>query len=131
MIVPPNRVVLVVDDDEAICAMVKSLLTDEGYVATGVTSGTQALHLMEEIVPDLLVLDLGMPDTDGFNVIEALQTHPRTKDVPVVIITAMQPDRLTPEQKAIASKAVAYIVKPFDVDVLLNALEKGLGITLS
>src|SRR3954451_1868220 len=81
-------VVLVVDDDEFTCDAIRRLLTRMGYSTACASSGTEALDLLEQVHPDVIVLDWMMPEMDGLEVLRKLRADPKTKDVPVLLYSA-------------------------------------------
>jgi AraC-like DNA-binding protein len=83
---PPT--VLVVDDDPAILDLHSRLITQSGRQVRAARNGREALDLVAQQLPDLILLDLIMPELDGFGVIEALQANPTTRDIPVIVLTA-------------------------------------------
>jgi CheY-like chemotaxis protein len=106
--------VLVIDDDEAIRTLLVELLTSEGH-RVDAAMGEAALALARERPPDLIFLDLMMPDLDGFAIIQRLQADPRTRAVPVVVMSASY--LLRQHQQALTVHGV--LPKPFDLmDVL-------------
>ena len=84
---PTNRV-LVVDDEPAAVDLISQLLEDEGYQIRGVYSGEEALSALEAEIPDIILLDLLMPEMDGFEVIERIKANSGWKDIPIVVVTA-------------------------------------------
>ena len=81
-------VVLVVDDDEFTCDAIQRLLGRMGYTTACAQSGEDALHLLETVQPDVIVLDWMMPQMDGLEVLRKLRADPKTKDVPVLLYSA-------------------------------------------
>ena len=81
-------VVLVVDDDEFTCDAIRRLLSRMGYTTACANSGTEALSLLEQMRPSIIVLDWMMPKMDGLEVLKKLRNDPKTKDVPVLIYSA-------------------------------------------
>ncbi len=101
--------VLVVDDDPKAVKIVTSYFSDELVEVAGSHSGREALELVEARRPDLLILDLLMPDVSGFDVLAQLRARPATADLPVVILTAKD---LTPaERSALAQNVRAIFAK--------------------
>jgi len=84
---PTNRV-LVVDDEPDAVNLITQLLEDEGYQIKGAYSGEEAIHALEDEVPDIILLDLLMPQMDGFDVIQRIKTNPDWSDIPIVVVTA-------------------------------------------
>ena len=102
---------LIVDDTPANIKVLNDLLREDCAIAVA-TSGPRALELAwGEETPDLVLLDIMMPDMDGYEVISRLKAHPRTKDVPVIFVTAMSDEE--DEAKGLALGAVDYITKPY------------------
>ena len=79
---------LVVDDDPNVHDMVAQLLEDSNYQIQAVSDGAQAIAAAQTEPPDIILLDLLMPNMDGFGVIEELRQHPKTREIPIVILTA-------------------------------------------
>ena len=96
-------VVMVVDDDEFTCDAIRRLLGRMGYSTACASSGTDALDLVQKVTPDVIVLDWMMPQMDGLEVLRRLRSHPRTKDVPVLVYSAAD----DPNMQRNASKAGA------------------------
>ena len=106
--------VLVVEDDEDIADVLRRSLRQEGHEVRSATSGEDALRQAVEFVPDLVVLDLGLPDIDGVDVCRKLRAD---GDVPILILTARSDteDRV----EGLDAGADDYLVKPFERDELL------------
>ena len=83
-------VILVVDDQEANLRVVGQLLINAGYDIVPAMNGEQALERVRSASPDLILLDLMMPDVSGFDVIEALQLDAETARIPILVVTAKQ-----------------------------------------
>ena len=109
--------VLIVDDAEDIRALLEFNLRDAGYLATGASDGASALAMAAEAPPDVVLLDLRLPDHDGLWVLDALKSDQRTESAPVLVVTADDsPDVL---HDALARGAHDHITKPFRIDDLL------------
>jgi DNA-binding response OmpR family regulator len=113
----PRRV-LVADDDPDILKVVASNLEAEGIEVEAVSNGWEAQVRALRTTPDLIILDIGMPGRDGLQVIEALRSHPQTKDIPVVFLTARTSDADVWE--GWKAGAAYYLTKPFDTAQLLH-----------
>ena len=83
-----DKQILVVEDEEDILELVSFNLKKQGYQVKGVTSGEEALQEARRKIPSLIILDLMLPGVDGFNVCKSLKNDPRTKAVPIVMLTA-------------------------------------------
>ena len=112
---PEKRAILVIEDDHAISNFICRALTANDYKAIPAASGKEGLSLFFSHSPDLVLLDLGLPDMDGLEVLEQLSGLPQ--ETPVIIISAR--DRESEKVKALDMGADDYVVKPFGVSELL------------
>ena len=110
-----KRLILVVEDERTISNFICRALTANDYKAMSATTGKEALSLFFSHRPDLVLLDLGLPDMDGLDVLKELSGLPQ--EVPVIIISAR--DRESEKVKALDMGADDYVVKPFGVPELL------------
>ena len=106
--------VLVVEDDEAIADVLRRTLRQDGYDVRSAGDGPEALSVADEFVPDLVILDLGLPGLDGIEVCRRLR---ESSDVPILILTARS--ELDDRVVGLDSGADDYIVKPFERQELL------------
>ena len=114
------RSVLIVDDDADIRALLKDLLTDEGYVVKLAASGEAALAEIEKRVPDLVMMDVKLPDQDGLAVLKQLKkSH---GELEVIVMTAFGGSSTA--IKAMEHGAYDYVTKPFEVDDLLATVRR-------
>jgi len=114
--------VLVVDDDPSIRLMLKEVLRDEGYTVSVAANGREALAQLEHDRPDLILLDLMMPEMDGRQFCHAIAPRQQSPEerVPVMVLTA---DRASREE--VRSLGVdGYVTKPFDLDKLLDEVAR-------
>jgi two-component system KDP operon response regulator KdpE len=118
--------VLVVDDDETIRRTLRINLRARGYEVEEVSTGRDALSTVEDAPPDLVILDLGLPDLDGVEVLRRLRARSR---VPVVVLSARQ--QSDDKVEALDEGADDYVTKPFGMDELMarvrSALRRGGG----
>jgi CheY-like chemotaxis protein len=114
--------ILVVDDDVHVRQAIRWILEDEGYIVTEAADGNEALRVIGEGAPDLVVLDLTMPEVDGYGVAAVLQAQEGPR-VPILLITA---DGQAPA-KAERVHAFAYLRKPFAIEDLLRAIRRQLA----
>jgi CheY-like chemotaxis protein len=112
-----RRRVLVVDDDPEIVTFLATLLELEGIDSTVATSAAAALEKLDHGVPNLVLLDIAMPDRDGLDLCRALKKDPRTRDVPVFVVSA-RPGKDVVE-RALAAGAEEFIRKPFENQELI------------
>ncbi len=121
-----NGLVLVVDDDRINREMMSRRLKHMGFEVVLAEGGTQALELIADAAPDLILLDILMPGIDGFETLERLKAHPAWAQIPVIMLTALDDAEST--GRCIAAGAEDYAAKPFNATVLRarisSALEK-------
>jgi CheY-like chemotaxis protein len=110
--------ILVVDDDENILSLERTILEQKGFHVTTAASGAEALKLLSDQVFDLVLLDVMMPEIDGFTVCRRIKEDPRTKAIPVIFLTAKGGGEALAE--GFDSGAVMYINKPFTANKLLT-----------
>jgi CheY-like chemotaxis protein len=116
--VAERRPILVVDDDVEILAMLRDFLESEGLVVRTAANGAEALDLLWEVEPALILLDMRMPVMDGWSFAERFRE--RQLAYPIVVMTAAESARRWAEEIG----ATAYIAKPFDVNELLQTIER-------
>jgi DNA-binding response OmpR family regulator len=110
--------ILVADDDSDIVDLLRMNLAARGYEVTTAGNGEEAWASASESPPDLVVLDVMMPKMDGLEVLAKLRAEPRTRDLPVVMLTARSSD--TDVWHGWEAGADYYITKPFDLGELLR-----------
>jgi len=115
--------ILVIDDDSSICETLELYLTEEGYRVQTALTGTDGLNRYVETFPDVVILDIRLPDIDGFTVLEDLREE--NENVKVIMITAHHDMESTIE--AMKGGAFDYIHKPVDVDELDIAIKKAIS----
>jgi Response regulators consisting of a CheY-like receiver domain and a winged-helix DNA-binding domain len=117
--------ILIVDDDRQVTFFLEKLLSIEGYEATALNESSKALEMARSIKPDLFILDLMMPEPNGFELCRILRADPNFTNTPIVIITAMDDS----DSKAIAFVAGAndFITKPFRPDELAARMKALIG----
>jgi PAS domain S-box-containing protein len=113
-----NPLVLVIEDDEATNSLIQFLLEEEGYDVISATNGQDALQMATEEQPDLITLDILMPEMDGFHVLELLNKRPVTSSIPVCIVSIIE-DKV----KGYRLGAIDYITKPFESEQLTAAVQ--------
>jgi DNA-binding response OmpR family regulator len=115
--------VVYIEDDPEMINLVTLILSRRGFLVKGAQGGREGLDLVNVEIPDLILLDLMMPDLDGWDLYQQLKANPKTREIPVIVITAKsQPiDRVLGLHIA---KVDDYISKPFHPEDLLNSIEK-------
>lgn len=113
--------IMVVDDDPAIVEYLVSIFSERGYATCSAEGGEKALEIMERERPDLLTLDLEMPEEWGPRFYRKFSQKPEFKELPVVVISGLSGIHLA------IRKAVATVNKPFDPQKVLDIVEKTIG----
>jgi two-component system sensor histidine kinase ChiS len=117
-----TRVVVVVEDDEPIGELLAGVINEEeGYRAIHVTGPSEALRAMEQIKPDLLVLDVGLPGMSGLELYDRLHEDERLRSVPVMFETAVSREHAAEFRKRGIRKVLQ---KPFDLNELIAGIKE-------
>ncbi|NOR51303.1 MAG: response regulator [Gammaproteobacteria bacterium] len=120
-----KKIVLIVDDTAANITLLNNLLRTK-YKIRAAPSGERALELAhKEPRPDLILLDVMMPEMDGFEVCRQLKTDPETAQIPVIFVTGK--DDAKDEQEGMSLGAVGYLQKPINLKLVLELLEQQLA----
>lgn len=114
--------ILVVEDEESLLKLETILLTIKGYEVVGALTGSKALTILSHEKIDLILLDIMLPDIDGFEVCSRVKKDPRTAGIPVVILTAKKSPEDLERGKACGSDA--YLTKPFKSAMIIEVIEK-------
>jgi len=118
--------VLVVDDTPANLRLLTRILQEQGYQVRPVPDGSLALAAAQAKPPDLVLLDIRMPEMDGFEVCEKLKSDPGTRDVPIIFISAL--DAVEDKVRAFTVGGVDYITKPFQAEEVIARVENHLNL---
>ena len=116
------RKVLIAEDNAVNRELLRELLETRGYTVLEACDGQEALHMIDQAQPDILLLDIGMPVLDGFAVVRKIRENPHLAKLPVVAVTAyaMQDDR----EKILNSKFDGYLSKPINPRSLMEELDR-------
>ncbi len=119
---PSRKKILVLDDEEQIVFLLRTILNVYGYDCIEMFSPKEILPTISREKPDLILLDIAMPEIDGYEVCRNLKNSPETKGIPVVMITALalQQDKKT----ALEAGADGFILKPFDPRLVISEIER-------
>ena len=117
--------ILVADDEPDVVRALTLRLKAAGYEVVTANDGLEATRVAVQELPDLILLDIGMPCGDGHTVARRLREKPKTADIPVIFVTA----RVSSEdlQDATEEGAAGYLLKPFQSDELLELVEQALA----
>jgi len=119
--------ILVVDDDMHATTLLEKVLALKGHQATSVNDSSEPLRVANSTTPDLILLDLMMPEPNGFEVCKMLRADPNFAKTPIVIITAM--DDNASKETAYSAGANDFLIKPFRMDDLAQTIQALIGKT--
>ncbi|MBS1196774.1 MAG: response regulator [Proteobacteria bacterium] len=117
---------LVIEDTESTAFLEMTLLKNAGFTPRHAANGKQAWEIFETMIPDLVILDVNLPDTNGLIILETLRRHPRLKDIPVILVTAQFGEEDV--MAGIRAGADGYIFKPFQQNALVDCVRRVLKI---
>lgn len=118
--------ILVVDDTPVNLRLLSQMLSERGYSVRAVTSGPRALASVQATPPDLILLDIKMPDMDGYQVCQHLKADEQSRDIPIIFISALS--ETEDKVQAFAVGGVDYVTKPFRVEEVLARVQTHLGL---
>ena len=114
--------VLIVEDNEKNMKLVRDVLQFKGYETIEAVTGTEGVRLAKERKPDVILMDIQLPDIDGITALGQIRAHPDTQRIPVIAVSAsVMPDD---QQRIVASGFDAYVTKPINVKDFLGVVEK-------
>jgi CheY-like chemotaxis protein len=116
-----KKMVFLIDDNPANLRIGKNVLSEKYIVATA-PSAAKLFNLLESNHPAVILLDIDMPEMNGYEAIEVLKSKPETKDIPVIFLTGLADSREAEKGRALG--AVDYITKPFDPQALIACIER-------
>jgi len=120
-----HHTVLIVDDDAVVTEVLKWRLERVGFCTLTAASGQQGLALARNLQPDLILLDLRLPDVDGLTVCRELSDSPETCTIPIIILSAVEgPDIL---RRCREAGCQFYLRKPYDPNVLLTIMREAIA----
>lgn len=117
----PKSSILLIEDEENICSFIATTLKNQNYKITTASTGTEGLHLCASLCPDIVLLDLGLPDMDGIEVIKKIREW---NSIPIIVISARSHEQ--EKAKALDLGADDYITKPFGTVELLARIRTSL-----
>jgi CheY-like chemotaxis protein len=121
---PVGKTILIVEDEEAVRELEKFILEQVGYEVMEARDGLEGLTKAEFKKPDLILLDLMMPDVSGGRMFDEMKRHPATEGIPIVVVTG-KPDAHQIFDDQIGPENV--IMKPFEAETLLSQIEAHIG----
>jgi two-component system cell cycle response regulator DivK len=117
-----NATILYVEDNIDNRTLVRRILTAEGYTLVEAVNAMQALEILESTQPNLILMDINMPDMDGYSLTAKIKKSPGLESIPIVALTAnvMRGDR----ERSLEAGCDGYIQKPIDIDLLSEQIER-------
>jgi CheY-like chemotaxis protein len=112
--------ILIVDDNITNLKVLLGMLQDQGFDTRPATSAQQALRMVARQVPDLALLDINMPDIDGFQLCRKLRENSHSANVPVIFLSAYSGDEIADQCRAVGGQG--YVTKPIDRDQVLDCI---------
>lgn len=116
-----KKKIFIADDDEA-CLVLKKILISRGFDVQATQNPKEVMPMIKIFKPDLVLLDLIMPDLGGFEICEMMNNDSQTQNVPVIIISGL--GDLADIKKSYRSGVVSYFVKPFQIEDLIKEINK-------
>ena len=120
------KTIVYVEDESEMIDLVKLILSRKGYQVVGAIGGQEGLEIIREQIPDLILLDLMMPDIEGWDVYQQIRADEATKHIPVIIVTA-KAQNIDKVLGLHIAKVDDYIAKPFSPQVLVDSVQKVLS----
>lgn len=121
--------ILIVDDMPANLKLLDNILIEQGYIVRGAINGVLALNSVAHKKPDLILLDIRMPEMDGYEVCAKLKQNQQTCDIPIIFLSALDEPQF--KVRAFEAGAVDYISKPFQVEEVLARVYTHLALAYS
>jgi two-component system response regulator VicR len=118
--------ILCIEDEPEMIDLIRLILGRRGFEVLGAAGGKEGLEKVRQDPPDLVLLDLMMPDMDGWEVYQQMKADEKTKDIPVIVVTA-KAQSIDKVLGLHIAKVDDYIAKPFSPQDLMNSVEKVLG----
>ena len=122
-----KKVVVCIEDEPEMIDLVKLILGRKGFELVGAVGGREGLETVRQLKPDLVLLDLMMPDMDGWEVYQKMKTDEDLKEIPVIVVTA-KAQSIDKVLGLHIAKVEDYVTKPFGPQELLQAVNKVLGL---
>jgi len=117
-----QKKILIVDDEKDVLEVLERRLSNAGYLVLKAENGKDAIMMAKSQHPDLIMLDIIMPDMDGAEAADILKSDPETKDIPIIFLTCLLTKEEVEGRKSISGRC--FIAKPYNPDELLEAVQK-------
>jgi len=121
-----NKTILTVDDEERVLQLINDILSTKGYDVISAGSGKEAIRKSKKSLPDLIVMDIMMPDIDGAEAVKLLKEDPATKDIPILFLSGiiMKESGKSEQDINVGGDFYSALPKPFGAEELLTAVDK-------
>jgi len=121
-----NETILIVDDEERILQLIKDILFTEGYDVITAASGKEAIKKSRKCIPDLIVMDIMMPDLDGAEAVKLLKEDHATRNIPILFLSGiiMKESGKAEQDIKVGGEFYSALPKPFGAEELLTAVHK-------
>jgi DNA-binding response OmpR family regulator len=119
--------ILLVEDEEELIRIVETFFRDEGFEVRTAMSGEDAVSLLHNYTPHIIISDVKMGNMDGFEFLEWVRNNPATKTTPLIFVTIMDDRQSVTRAQSLGVNG--YMTKPFDVEDLLDKVKEILGLT--
>ena len=120
-----NKTILIVEDDEDLARGLRIRLEANGYATIWAADASSGIDKALKEIPDLILLDLGLPDDNGFVMIRKMESMKSLSSIPVIVVTGRSPQVY--KEPALIAGAKGYLQKPIDNDELLTTIQKALA----
>lgn len=122
-----KKKILIIDDEPELVKAIEVRLKANGYELETAYNGLAGINKAKEIIPDLILLDIVMPKMDGYKVCKRLKDNPKTKNIPVIVLTAsVAAGQQELERKCMLAGVKGAIMKPFETSDFLNIIDEAL-----
>ena len=122
-----KKIILVVDDEPDILETISEIFNLEGYAVFTARNGNECLEKLDDIIPDIILLDIMMPGLTTKEILDQIEQDERLKDTKIIFITAVGMTEAEKEELLSREKVVDFIQKPFELDELLSKIKAVLG----
>ena len=124
-----NKKILIVDDEEEVLSLLYKRLSAEGYQVIKAMTWQDAIERTKTYMPNLILMDIVLPDLEGSEVVQMLKEDPKTEDIPVVFLSGIltRDDRQTKLEVNVGGRLFDAISKPFNYEELMSAVKRQLG----
>lgn len=119
-----TKTILIVEDNEASLSLLRDFLEDEGYHVVATGEGVEAIALAMEHVPDLVLMDIQLPNISGLVLADFIRGNPNLKNIPIIAVTAYE---VREDEQLLTAKCDALVSKPFSFDELNAVIDRFLS----